>query len=84
MNYEQSEIRESVDDYSDDNKSRETVPAQQWTVWPVLVYEKTKHGDLLCFMKSRHGNPLDMKRKMRLCTDLAKAIRDMHRNRRLT
>ncbi len=78
MNYEQREIRESVDDYSDDNKSRETAPAQQWTV------EKTKHGDLPCFMKSRHGKLLDMKRKMRLCTDLAKAIRDMHRNRRFT
>ena len=81
LNYEQR-IRGSADDYPDDNKSQETAPVQQWTVWPVLVYEKTKHGDLLCFMKSQHGKTPDMKRKMRLCTDLARGIRDMHRNRR--
>ena len=59
----------------------ENADACKWMIWPVLVYEKTKHGDLSCFLISPASQHLDMKQKLKLCEDIAAGIRDMHKNR---
>jgi len=59
----------------------ENAHAGKWMVWPVLVYEKTKHGDLFCFLESPAAQDLDTKQKWKLCEDIAAGIRDMHKNR---
>ena len=35
----------------------------------MLVFEKTKHGDLACFMNSEHGKNLDTKGRLNLCAE---------------
>ena len=47
-------------------------------VWPVLVYEKSKHGDLTQFMISHPGLGLSMAQKLKLCMDVVGAVCDMH------
>lgn len=59
----------------------ENAPACKWTIWPVLVYEKTRHGDLSCFIESPAAQDLDIKQKLKLCEGIAAGIRDMHKNR---
>jgi hypothetical protein len=59
----------------------ENAHACKWMVWPVLVYEKTKHGDLSCFLESPAAQDLDMKQKLKLCEGIAAGMRDMHKNR---
>jgi hypothetical protein len=48
------------------------------TVWPVLVFQKSKYGDLGQFMGSGLGRQMDFKGRLRLCTDIAAAIVLMH------
>ena len=59
-----------------DHSSRST-EERQLHVLPVLVTEKTKHGDLKCFMKSA-GSKLDFAGRLKLCIDIASGIRDLH------
>ena len=47
-------------------------------VWPVLVFEKTRHGDLGMFMSSDLGKQLGSKERLDLLSDIALAIRDLH------
>ena len=47
-------------------------------VWPVLVFEKTRHGDLERFMTSGLGIELDFKKRLDMLLDIALAIRDLH------
>jgi hypothetical protein len=47
-------------------------------IWPVLVFEKSQYGDLEQFMESKPGLGLDLKARMKLCTDIAAAIVLMH------
>jgi len=56
------------------------VQSRQWKVWPVLVFEKTKHGDLNCFMASKLGMDLDIAGRLKLCVDIANGLRDLHNN----
>ena len=49
-------------------------------VWPVLVFEKSVHGDLFEFVKVGPGSSLSTQEKLKLCTDIGIAIRDMHSN----
>jgi hypothetical protein len=53
-------------------------------VWPVLMFEKTQHGDLHTFMKRGVGVGLSFEDKLSLCADVAMAIMDMHSHRVLT
>lgn len=52
----------------------------QLQVWPVLVFEKSIHGDLFEFAKAGCGSSLSVQDKLKLCTDIGIAIRDMHLN----
>ena len=47
---------------------------------PVLVFEKTVHGDLYQFMTAGEGRELSLSERLHLCTDIAQAIADMHSN----
>ena len=47
---------------------------------PVLVFEKTVHGDLHQFMTAGEGRELSLSERLHLCTDIAQAIADMHSN----
>lgn len=49
-------------------------------VWPVLVFEKTQHGDLKTFMESDAGARLDLRSRFRLCVEIATAVSDLHQN----
>ena len=52
-------------------------------VWPVLVFEKSKHGNLRAFMQNGLGRQLNFECRLRLCADIAKAIICLHENRKL-
>ena len=47
-------------------------------VWPVLVFEKAPHGDLMSFMERGPGSALGFSDRLGLCGDIAVAIMDMH------
>ena len=49
-------------------------------VWPVFVFEKTQHGDLKTFMEHGAGITLDLRNRLRLCTEIATAVSDLHLN----
>jgi serine/threonine protein kinase len=48
------------------------------TVQPVLVMEKTEHGDLGHFIPSERGRNLPFHGKLMLCLDIGEAIYDLH------
>ena len=47
-------------------------------VWPVLMSEKTKHGSLAKLVVSKEGQSLTVIQKLKLFTETALAIRDLH------
>lgn len=47
-------------------------------VWPVLVFEKTQHGNLNTFMTDSKCKDLDVKDRLKICFDVAHAVRDLH------
>jgi Protein tyrosine and serine/threonine kinase len=52
-------------------------------VWPVLVFEKAQNGDLDRFMNSDTGKSLCLEERLKLCSDIATAVKDMHSYREL-
>ena len=52
--------------------------ASDGEVWPVLMSEKTKHGSLFKFASSKEWQSLTVIQKLKLYTEAALAIRDMH------
>jgi hypothetical protein len=49
-------------------------------VWPVLVFEKARHGDLQTFMEQAEGKRLSLEERLNLCADITIAVHDMHSN----
>lgn len=49
-------------------------------VWPVLVFEKSRLGDLNDFIESERGMSLSSGETLSICADIGIAIRDMHAN----
>ena len=47
-------------------------------VWPVLVFEKARNGDLLTFMGQAKGRGLAMVERLNMCVDIAIAVMHMH------
>lgn len=45
---------------------------------PVLVFETSKYGDLHHFMMQEAGRNLSLAQKIEICTDVAKAVTEMH------
>lgn len=52
-------------------------------VWPVLVFEKTHLGDLYHFARFGKGKDLALEDKLKICTDIGVAMKDMHLNSRI-
>ncbi len=50
---------------------------------PVLIFEKTKHGDLHRFVAHGAGGQLSFLERLRLCSEIAKAVAEMHSHRML-
>lgn len=48
-----------------------------WKVRPVLVFEKTQLGDLRNFADSDPGSNISVQDRLKLCNDVALALRDM-------
>lgn len=53
-------------------------------VWPVLVFEKARHGDLRKFVSTNAGGPIKWDDRVKLCADIATAIMLMHSSRKQT
>jgi hypothetical protein len=47
-------------------------------VWPVLVFEKSQHGDLQAFMGQAEGKRLTLEERLNICANIAFAVMDMH------
>jgi serine/threonine protein kinase len=47
-------------------------------VWPVLVFQKTQQGNLDEFMTHGKGKDLGVKDRLKICFDVAHAVRDLH------
>lgn len=45
---------------------------------PVLVFQKSKHGDLYDFMVQGQGKSLDFSSRIDICIDVARAVSEMH------
>jgi Protein tyrosine and serine/threonine kinase len=49
-------------------------------VWPVLVFEKTALRDLWSFAASEEGKNISIETRLKLCADIATAVRDLHQS----
>lgn len=54
------------------------VDASGEKVWPVLVFEKARCGDLKRFMTTDAGKALSIKARLNILFDVAYAVRDLH------
>ena len=54
------------------------IESESERVWPAFVFEKTQHGDLMKFMEHGAGTRLDLRNRLRLCAEIAKAVSDLH------
>ncbi|KAH7198915.1 uncharacterized protein B0J16DRAFT_367919 [Fusarium flagelliforme] len=57
-----------------DISSRDNIP------WPVLIFEKSRHGDLRTFLDSNVGRELTFPKRLRLCLDIGKGISILHQS----
>ena len=64
----------------DSRKTDQETLSCKWKVWPVLVFEKSKHGDLECFIRSTSGSNLDIIGRLKLCEDISSGLRSLHEN----
>ncbi|KAI3317713.1 kinase-like protein [Xylariaceae sp. AK1471] len=55
--------------------------ALETPVWPVLIFEKTKHKSLEAFVDSKEGRDLDLRQRLGLCANIASALATMHANK---
>lgn len=51
-------------------------------VWPVLVFEKSRYGDLFLFARSEVGRELDICERLALCGQIGRAVARMQSNRK--
>lgn len=49
-------------------------------VWPVLVFERTALVDLWSFAESEEGKNISIETRLKLCADVATAVRDLHQS----
>lgn len=62
---------------------KEPVLKSEGGIVPVLIFKKTKHGDLYRFMAHGAGGQLSFLERLRLCSEIAKAVAEMHSHRML-
>jgi hypothetical protein len=56
------------------------VDSETEEVWPVLVFGKAQHGDLMTFLELGEGKKLSLKERLKLCFDIVTGVMDMHSN----
>ena len=56
------------------------VVSENGSVWPVLVFEKSRHGNLRAFMENGVGRRLGFQDRLKLCADVAQAVLCLHAN----
>ena len=54
------------------------ISLEQEKVWPVLVFEKSRYGDLNWFADFGAGIGMSLEQRLKLCMDVVTAIMDMH------
>ncbi len=65
--------------WEEEHISREALyTSRKGGIIPVLVFEKAKYGDLHHFMMQEAGRNLSFAQKIVICTDIAKAVAEMH------
>lgn len=47
-------------------------------VWPVLVFEKSKFGDLFQFAQSEVGRSLGMQERVKICMEIGRTLLSVH------
>lgn len=52
-------------------------------VWPVLVFERAALGDLWIFAESEEGKNISIETRLKLCADVATAVRDLHQSSKM-
>lgn len=65
-----------------DDRQWQEARSSKWKVWPVLVYEKASHGDLIHFMQSEAGKRLHIENKLELCWNIGQGLISMHSHRK--
>ena len=56
------------------------VEPETGSVWPVPIFEKSQYGNLRAFMQNGVGRCLDLRRRLELCADIARAVICLHAN----
>lgn len=56
------------------------IPMGEYDVHPVLVFEKSQHGDLKEFLSSASESEVNFRVRLKLCMDVGFAISSMHSN----
>ncbi|KAI8629011.1 kinase-like protein [Xylariaceae sp. FL1651] len=59
----------------------ESLDSTKDKVWPVLVFEKSRYGDLFSFAHSEDAQELDIHGRLALCGQIGRAVARMHSNR---
>jgi len=59
------------------------IEPRRGTICPVLVFEKSQYGHLGSFTKRGQGHKMALVDRLKLCADVAVAIRDMHAHGKL-
>ena len=60
-----------------DTEEGATNPVSDDKVWPVLVFEATRYGDLQNFLMSSEGKSMDATERLELCLSISKTIAEM-------
>lgn len=47
---------------------------------PVLILEKSEHGNLHDFMSNKVGKRLSLAQRLQICLEIAEAVMYMHKN----
>ncbi|KAF2840209.1 kinase-like protein [Patellaria atrata CBS 101060] len=54
------------------------ISSRNKSIWPVLVFQKAKYGDLKAFVESTQGKRLSFEERLKFCKEIAAAITLMH------
>jgi hypothetical protein len=69
----------SADEPTDSEDANESDRDRNVQVWPVLIFERARWGNLEFFMKNKDaGKQLDLTARLKICDDIASALEAIH------
>ncbi|KAI1201810.1 hypothetical protein F5X97DRAFT_13102 [Nemania serpens] len=71
-----------IDTPTDSHGPTGSCSSDEVKVWPVLVFEKSRYGDLFSFARSEEGRELDVYQRLALCGQIGRAVARMQSNRK--